>query len=76
MFYLAAFCRKPLAVAIFRACAFSPKISKKLLTFRFCYAILIKSANDMGEFPSGQRGQTVNLLSMTSLVRIQLPPPD
>ena len=30
----------------------------------------------MGEFPSGQRGQTVNLLSMTSLVRIQLPPPE
>ena len=29
----------------------------------------------MGEFPSGQRGQTVNLLSLTSLVRIQLPPP-
>ena len=29
----------------------------------------------MGEFPSGQRGQTVNLLSSTSLVRIQLPPP-
>ena len=35
----------------------------------------MKSAKDMGEFPSGQRGQTVNLLSMTSLVRIQLPPP-
>ena len=31
--------------------------------------------NYMGEFPSGQRGQTVNLLSLTSLVRIQLPPP-
>ena len=30
---------------------------------------------NMGEFPSGQRGQTVNLLSLTSLVRIQLPPP-
>ena len=29
----------------------------------------------MGEFPSGQRGQTVNLLSMTSVVRIHLPPP-
>ena len=29
----------------------------------------------MGAFPSGQRGQTVNLLSLTSLVRIQLPPP-
>ena len=31
---------------------------------------------NMGEFPSGQRGQTVNLLSLTSLVRIQLPPPN
>ena len=30
----------------------------------------------LGEFPSGQRGQTVNLLSLTSLVRIQLPPPN
>ena len=29
----------------------------------------------MGEFPSGQRGQTVNLLSLTSVVRIHLPPP-
>ena len=29
----------------------------------------------MGDFPSGQRGQTVNLLSLTSVVRIHLPPP-
>ena len=29
----------------------------------------------MGEFPSGQRGQTVNLLSLTSVVRIHLLPP-
>ena len=29
----------------------------------------------MGEFPSGQRGQAVNLLSLTSVVRIHLPPP-
>ena len=29
----------------------------------------------MGEFPSGQRGQTVNLLSLTSMVRIHLLPP-
>ena len=29
----------------------------------------------MGEFPSGQRGQTVNLLSTTSVVRIHSPPP-
>ena len=30
---------------------------------------------DMGEFPSGQRGQTVNLLSLTSVVRIHPLPP-
>ena len=30
----------------------------------------------MGEFPSGQRGQTVNLLAMPSVVRIHLPPPE
>ena len=29
----------------------------------------------MEEFPSGQRGQTVNLLSSTSVVRIHPPPP-
>ncbi len=28
----------------------------------------------MGEFPSGQRGQTVNLLAVPSVVRIHLPP--
>ena len=31
---------------------------------------------DMGRFPSGQRGQTVNLLSVTSMVRIHLSPPN
>ena len=31
--------------------------------------------NNMGAFPSGQRGQTVNLLAMPSMVRIHLPPP-
>ena len=31
---------------------------------------------NMGEFPSGQRGQTVNLLAMPSVVRIHLPPPN
>ncbi len=36
----------------------------------------ITSSIYLGEFPSGQRGQTVNLLSLTSLVRIQLPPPN
>ena len=34
-----------------------------------------KSELNMGEFPSGQRGQTVNLLAMPSVVRIHLPPP-
>ena len=29
----------------------------------------------MGDFPSGQRGQTVNLLASPSVVRIHLPPP-
>ncbi len=29
----------------------------------------------MGEFPSGQRGQTVNLLRIASMVRIRPPPP-
>ena len=29
----------------------------------------------LGEFQSGQMGQTVNLLSLTSVVRIHLPPP-
>ena len=31
--------------------------------------------DDMGEFPSGQRGQTVNLLRHASVVRIHLLPP-
>ena len=30
---------------------------------------------NMGEFPSGQRGQTVNLLRFASMVRIRPPPP-
>ena len=29
----------------------------------------------MGVFPSGQRGQTVNLLAMPTVVRIHPPPP-
>ena len=29
----------------------------------------------MEEFPSGQRGQTVNLLRLASVVRIHPPPP-
>ena len=31
--------------------------------------------NILEGFPSGQRGQTVNLLSQTSMVRIHPPPP-
>ena len=30
---------------------------------------------NMGDFPSGQRGQTVNLLAMPSVVRIHHLPP-
>ena len=30
----------------------------------------------LGEFPSGQRGQTVNLLRFASMVRIRPPPPE
>lgn len=30
----------------------------------------------MGVFPSGQRGQTVNLLAMPTVVRIHPPPPN
>ena len=33
------------------------------------------TSSNMGEFPSGQRGQTVNLLASLSVVRIHLPPP-
>ncbi len=33
------------------------------------------TSSNMGEFPSGQRGQTVNLLLNASVVRIHLPPP-
>ena len=36
---------------------------------------ILSSEFNKGEFPSGQRGQTVNLLSVTSMVRIHLPPP-
>ena len=33
------------------------------------------TSSNKGDFPSGQRGQTVNLLSLTSVVRIHHPPP-
>ena len=40
-------------------------------------AVLKRAKNKvMGEFPSGQRGQTVNLLSVTSVVQIHLLPPE
>ncbi len=34
-----------------------------------------RNVRNMGEFPSGQRGQTVNLLAMPSVVRIHPLPP-
>ena len=44
------------------------------------YDMITKSCSGrklhMGEFPSGQRGQTVNLLLIASVVRIHLPPPN
>ena len=36
----------------------------------------INAKLNMGEFPSGQRGQTVNLLRHASVVRIHLLPPN
>ena len=47
--------------------------SNKLITL--LQAILYIPLN-RGEFPSGQRGQTVNLLAMPSVVRIHLLPPE
>ena len=38
------------------------------------YGIILTCQNDMGGFPSGQRGQTVNLLQLASVVRIHLRP--
>ena len=35
----------------------------------------ITSSKKTEDFPSGQRGQTVNLLAMLSVVRIHHPPP-
>ena len=34
------------------------------------------TTSHLGEFPSGQRGQTVNLLRFASMVRIRPPPPE
>ena len=43
-----------------------------------CYDIKVASFIElnMEGFPSGQRGQTVNLLQLASMVRIHLPPPE
>ena len=41
-----------------------------------CYYKQVPARTEyLGEFPSGQRGQTVNLLLIASVVRIHLPPP-
>ena len=55
--------------------------AKKGLTSCKRRGILIKSLRESSAlinpegFPSGQRGQTVNLLRLASMVRIHLPPP-
>ena len=42
---------------------------------KVCYKYLVgKTTNKMDGFPSGQRGQTVNLLQLASVVRIHLCP--
>ena len=55
------------------------KIIKKTIDKRpiMCYYIKVASFIElnMEGFPSGQRGQTVNLLQLASMVRIHLPPP-
>ena len=57
--------------------------TKRIKTFQkpidkdtwMCYNIFVpQGTSNMGEFPSGQRGQTVNLLAPPSVVRIHLPP--
>ena len=52
------------------------KFFRKLLIFSVSYVIINTAceSNYLGEFPSGQRGQTVNLLAMPSVVRIHLRP--
>ena len=43
---------------------------------RYYYAIILLAPIEyVGEFPSGQRGQTVNLLLSASVVRIHPLPP-
>jgi hypothetical protein len=50
------------------------KVSKKCLLFTFWYSIILNCQVNVEGFPSGQRGQTVNLLATPSKVRILLPP--
>ena len=59
---------------------FFEKVKKMLDFFKyhdiirmFCFD---RREQNMGEFPSGQRGQTVNLLRIASMVRIRPPPPE
>ena len=55
------------------------EILQKVLIFaRACamMILLVKVSKLMGGFPSGQRGQTVNLLRFASVVRIHLRPLD
>ena len=48
----------------------SPSTSSKT------FPIIISGTNIVGDFPSGQRGQTVNLLRFASVVRIHNLPPE
>ena len=47
---------------------------KKYWFFLFSMVSSLLLEKAMGEFPSGQRGQTVNLLALPSVVRIHLRP--
>ena len=52
----------------------APRFLQKSLTSNG--RMMYTSGVYMGEFPSGQRGQTVNLLALPSVVQIHLPPPE
>ena len=49
---------------------FKKKMHKKTLAILKSYDIIYLFQKNMGDFPSGQRGQTVNLLATPSVVRI------
>src|SRR5690554_3802469 len=52
------------------------KYEQMLLTKPYdCCTIKRQLYTDREEYPSGQRGQTVNLLQVASVVRIHSPPP-